>query len=57
MRDHVAAVRGDAILHFGWTDVTTRPCAVALQVETALRRRGWRSTVGACGRDCAVAKI
>jgi very-short-patch-repair endonuclease len=56
-RDNIAAIRGDAVLHFGWTDVTTQPCAVALQVETTLRQRGWSNTCGSCGPRCIVMKI
>jgi hypothetical protein len=56
-RDNVAASRGDVVLHFGWTDVTTAPCRVALQVENALRQRGWRNTIGSCGPNCAVRSL
>jgi hypothetical protein len=55
-RDNVAAARGDVVLHYGWSDVTARPCEVALQVETVLRKRGWRNPAGSCGRaSCAIA--
>lgn len=53
-RDNTAAVLGDATLRFGWQDVTTRPCSVAAQVATTLRRHDWtgqphRCRSGSCG--------
>jgi very-short-patch-repair endonuclease len=39
-RDNVAASRGDVVLHFGWGEVTTRPCEVAAQVAAAMEARG-----------------
>jgi hypothetical protein len=35
-RDNQAAIRGDVVLHYGWSDVTDRPCGVAAQVAGVL---------------------
>jgi very-short-patch-repair endonuclease len=52
-RDNEATVRGDGVLHYGWSDVTERPCRVAEQVATVLAGRGWRGVPRRCRRpDC-----
>ncbi len=53
-RDNVAGIRGDSVLHFGWAEVTTRPCATAIEVAVALRARGWGETPHPCGRHCMI---
>jgi very-short-patch-repair endonuclease len=56
-RDNVAAVRGDVVLHFGWSDVSNVPCRVAKQVEALLADRGWTGVATRCRRnDCMIAK-
>ena len=47
-RDNSAAVAGLTTLRYGWADVTGRPCAVAEQVASVLRRAGWTGTVRRC---------
>ena len=49
-RDRAAAVRGEAALRYGWPDVVPTPCAVAIEVATVLRRRGWKGTFRRCPR-------
>lgn len=41
-RDTLTLVRGDVTLRYGWDDVRHRPCAVAAEVATVLRSRGWQ---------------
>ncbi len=56
-RDNVAAATGDSVLHYGWSDVTARPCEVALQVGRRLALGGWDGPLRACARpDCMIAK-
>ena len=40
-RDNAAAAVGITTLRYSWSDVTTRPCAVAAEVGAALAQRGW----------------
>lgn len=53
-RDNVGVVLGEAILRYGWQDVTSRPCDVAAQVAAALRARGWTGAPRPCHRKCGV---
>ncbi|SHM44430.1 DUF559 domain-containing protein [Cryptosporangium aurantiacum] len=53
-RDNAAAVRGEATLRYGWQDVRRRPCAVAAEVATVLRTRGWTGTPTRCGPNCRI---
>lgn len=53
-RDNIAALRGDVVLHFGWDDVTARPCSVALQVASVLALRGWAGRPRRCGENCMI---
>lgn len=53
-RDNAAAADGIVTLRYSWTDITQRPCQVAVQVAAALRRRGWRDTSRPCGPTCPV---
>jgi len=49
-RDNAFAVRALLTLRYGWYDVTDNPCAVAWQVATVLRSRGWPGELRRCGR-------
>jgi hypothetical protein len=53
-RDNAAAADGLVTLRYSWTDVTQRPCLVAAEVATALRRRGWPGAPRRCGPQCAI---
>jgi very-short-patch-repair endonuclease len=54
-RDNAAVAAGDTVLRYGTGDVVSRPCAVAVQVGTALRAGGWRGKPRRCRRaDCAL---
>jgi very-short-patch-repair endonuclease len=54
-RDNVTGARGDIVLHYGWEDVTQRPCAIAHQVAGVLRIRGWDGQTKRCSRqDCMI---
>ncbi len=53
-RDNAAAVRGDVVLHFGWSDVTQRPYGTAERVAIALRNGGWRGSVIKCNKPCMI---
>ncbi|GAB3816961.1 hypothetical protein GCM10028820_17100 [Tessaracoccus terricola] len=49
-RDNRLAIRGILTLRFGWHDILTRPCAVALQIRELLARRGGLQGGHRCGR-------
>ena len=49
-RDNAFAVRALLTLRYGWYDVTDNPCAVAWQVASVLRTRGWTGDLRRCGR-------
>jgi very-short-patch-repair endonuclease len=51
-RDNAAALSGARVLRYGYSDVTTRPCAVATDVSALLAQEGWPGTPARCGRDC-----
>jgi hypothetical protein len=53
-RDNFSAVSGILTLRYGWSDVTSRPCAVAAQVAAVLQTRGWRGRPSRCGPCCAL---
>jgi Transcriptional regulator, AbiEi antitoxin len=53
-RDNVAAVRGEAVLRYGWRDVAGRPCSVAAQVAAVLTHRGWPGSPHPCGPRCTL---
>lgn len=50
-RDNRTALTGETTLRYGSVDVLGRPCAVARQVATALRLRGWDGWLTPC-RAC-----
>jgi very-short-patch-repair endonuclease len=55
-RDNIATRRGDLVLHYGWDDVTSRPCAVAAEVVAVLSANGWSGRPRRCRRvSCQVA--
>lgn len=55
-RDNAVLIaRGEITLRYRWQHVAAGPCAVALQVEAALRSRGWPGRARPCGPGCAVA--
>jgi hypothetical protein len=51
-RDNRTSELGEITLRYGWVDVRTRPCAVALQVSRVLRLRGWTGSPTPCGSHC-----
>jgi Transcriptional regulator, AbiEi antitoxin len=51
-RDNAAAVSGLQLLRYGWTEVMHRPCAVASQLGSVLRRRGWDGAPRRCSPGC-----
>ncbi len=54
-RDNVAGLMGESVLHYGWADITTRPCRVAQQVAGRLSIGGWQSRPKPCrGRNCVI---
>jgi very-short-patch-repair endonuclease len=53
-RDNFFSRLGIETLRFSWTDVTRRPCAVALSVRDVLRHRGWDGQAARCGPSCAL---
>jgi hypothetical protein len=55
-RDNIAAARGDVVLHYGWADIATTPCATALQVATVLNSRGWPGSPHPCSPNCVIRK-
>jgi very-short-patch-repair endonuclease len=53
-RDNRATLRTERSLRYGWTDVVSRPCQVAVQVLAALRMSGQAVAAHACGSACPV---
>ncbi|MEV0701847.1 type IV toxin-antitoxin system AbiEi family antitoxin domain-containing protein [Saccharopolyspora sp. NPDC050389] len=49
-RDNAAELSGTARLVYGWQDVNRNPCAVAREVMTVLRRKGWQGPTMRCDR-------
>jgi hypothetical protein len=41
-------------LRYGWLDVTSRPCAAAVQVLQVMRRKDPSLTAQPCGPGCPV---
>ncbi|MDM7830135.1 type IV toxin-antitoxin system AbiEi family antitoxin domain-containing protein [Cellulomonas edaphi] len=54
-RDNSVVLAHDEItLRYRWTHVAVSPCTTAVQVATALRRRGWPGNPRPCSDGCAV---
>jgi DNA-directed RNA polymerase specialized sigma24 family protein len=53
-RDNAAAADGIITLRYNWSDVTTRPCAVAAEVAAVLAHRGWPGPPRPCGPACTL---
>lgn len=53
-RDNAAAADGRPTLRYGFRDLTSRPCLVAVQVAGALRIRGWPGSPRRCSAQCPV---
>jgi very-short-patch-repair endonuclease len=51
-RDNTATLEGDAVLRYGFADVSERPCDVAGQVAAMLWRNGWPGAGRPCGLAC-----
>jgi very-short-patch-repair endonuclease len=56
-RDNANAADGIITLRYGWADITERPCLVAAEIASVLRRRGWRGQARPCGKDCALSLV
>ncbi|MGZ0150563.1 hypothetical protein ACXJJ3_26120 [Kribbella sp. WER1] len=53
-RDNRAALRSETTLRYGWLDVTSRPCAAAVQVLRVMRRKAPSLTAHPCSPSCPV---
>ncbi|HEY4854686.1 MAG TPA: hypothetical protein VII22_28190 [Streptosporangiaceae bacterium] len=53
--DNASSGVGVSTLRYSWADVTQRPCALAGQIASVLRLRGWTGRPHACGPRCSVA--
>ncbi|MEU8221585.1 hypothetical protein [Kribbella sp. NPDC048915] len=53
-RDNRAALRSERTLRYGWLDITSRPCAAAVQVLQVLRRKDPTLPAHPCGATCPV---
>lgn len=53
-RDNAAGTRGEVVLHYGWDEVASAPCAVAAEVARVLRLRGWLGQPRSCGARCSM---
>ncbi|MGW6198599.1 type IV toxin-antitoxin system AbiEi family antitoxin domain-containing protein [Kribbella sp. NPDC055110] len=53
-RDNRAALRSEATLRYGWLDITSRPCAAAVQVLQLMRRKERSVTAHPCNPSCPV---
>jgi hypothetical protein len=51
-RDNAAVRRGEVVLRYGWADIAGRPCAAALELESVLKRRGWKGSLRRCSARC-----
>jgi hypothetical protein len=56
-RDRRAAGAGRVTLRAGWVDVEGAPCELAVDVHAALRARGYRQPIRACGPRCAARRV
>lgn len=56
-RDTRAAGAGRVTLRAGWVDVEGAPCDLAVDVHAALRARGYRGPILACGPGCAARRV
>ncbi len=56
-RDRRAAGTGQVTLRAGWVDVEGGPCDLAVDVHAALRARGYRGPIRACGPRCAARRV
>jgi very-short-patch-repair endonuclease len=56
-RDRRAAGTGRITLRAGWVDVEGAPCELAVDVHGALRARGYRGPIRACGPTCAARRV
>jgi hypothetical protein len=55
-RDNAAAAGGISTLHYGWLDITTRPCQVAAEVAQALAVHGFTGA-RPCSAECPVGRV
>ncbi len=53
-RDNRATLRSESTLRYGWLDITSRPCAAAVQVLEVLRRVDPTLTATPCSPGCPV---
>jgi very-short-patch-repair endonuclease len=53
-RDNRATLRSESTLRYGWSDITSRPCAAALQVLQVLRRTEPALAGRGCSPSCPV---
>ena len=51
-RDNAAVRRGDVVLRYGWSDTVGGPCAVAVEIASVLKARGWKGLLRRCSADC-----
>lgn len=56
-RDNSASLEGDRVLAYGWHELVSQPCLVAVEVVRMLRSQGWRGTPHPCDPDCPVAEL
>jgi len=47
-RDNAAELAGRSRLVFGWKELSSRPCAAALEVAAVLYRHGWQGPLRRC---------
>lgn len=47
-RDNAHAIAGWLTLRFGWWEVVSAPCAVAAEIATVIRARGWTGQFRGC---------
>jgi very-short-patch-repair endonuclease len=53
-RDNRAALRSETTLRYGWLDITSRPCAAAVQVLQVMRRKAPALPAHPCSPSCPV---
>lgn len=55
-RDNAAAADGVITLRYGYRELRTSPCLVAVELGEVLRTRGWQGSARPCSRSCPIGR-
>jgi very-short-patch-repair endonuclease len=53
-RDNRVVITGEVVLRYGWWEIVSGPCAIAVEVIAVLRRAGWTGQPRRCCPSCPV---